>query len=51
MATKPEEQTPSEIVKQQQAIKRQDEDVTNKNLPSGEVPAGNPREHPTRQMR
>jgi len=51
MATKPEEQTPADIVKQQKAMQQQKKDVANKQPPPGEVPAGNPREHPSRQTR
>jgi len=50
MATKPEKQTPADIVKQQKAMQQQDKNVTNKQPPA-EVPAGNPREHPSRQTR
>ena len=51
MATKPEEQTPAEIVKKHKAIQQQGKDVSNKQPPPAQVPAGNPREHPSRQTR
>jgi len=51
MATKPEKQTPADIVKQQKAMQQQEKDVSNKKPPPGEIPAGNPREHPSRQTR
>jgi len=51
MATKPEEQTAAEIVKKHKAIQQQDKDVSNKQPPPAQVPAGNPREHPSRQTR
>lgn len=49
MATKPEEQTPADIVNQHKALQQQTRDIDNKKLPSNEVPAGNPREHPSRR--
>jgi hypothetical protein len=51
MSTKPEEQTPAEIVKKQKAMRQQEQDASNKKPPPAEVPAGNPREHPSRQTR
>ncbi len=51
MATKPEEQTRADIVKQQKAMQQQSKDTANKQPPPAQVPAGNPREHPSRQTR
>jgi len=51
MATKPEEQTPADIVKKQKAMRQQDEHAANKQPPPAQVPAGNPKEHPSRQTR
>ncbi len=51
MATKPEPQTPAEIVKKHKAIGQQDKNVGNKQPPPAQVPAGNPREHPSRRTR
>lgn len=51
MATKPEKQTPADIVKQQKAMQQQNKNVSNKQPPPAEVPAGNPKEHPSRQTR
>jgi hypothetical protein len=49
MATRPEEQTPADVVKQHKAMQQQTKELDNKKLPSNEVPAGNPREHPSRR--
>jgi hypothetical protein len=49
MATRPEKQTPAEIVKQNKAMQQQTKEMDNQKLPSNEVPAGNPREHPSRR--
>lgn len=51
MAIKPEERTPADIVKQQKAMQQQSKDTANKQPPSAQVPAGNPREPPRRQTR
>ncbi len=51
MMNKPETETPADLVKKQQAMEQQERDLSNKKPPPGEVPAGNPREHPRRQTR
>jgi len=49
MATKPEEYTPADQVKQEKAQHQQDKHVTQTKPPSDEIPPGNPKEHPSRR--
>jgi hypothetical protein len=51
MATKPKEQTPADLVKKKKAMRQQSEDTANQQPPPAEVPAGNPREHPSSRTR
>lgn len=49
MATKPEFETPVSVVKEQKNLEHKHEEQENLNLPPKQVPAGNPKEHPTRR--